>query len=280
MSPTAVAQPTRAGSVSLTRVLGLKVGRIVIDAGHGGHDTGTIGPTGLMEKDLSLDISLRLGRIIQERLPIAEVVFTREDDSFVALEQRTAIANDARSDLLVSIHANSSSDRRVRGIETYYLNFNPAPAAMEVASRENALAHGGVHQLEEMVQKIARNEKVEESRDLAASIQESLTRQTNAAARDRGPARAGVLLGHRCGRLAGGAVAVAAGSIRRISRSVGSFRPRSPALRTCYSYLRRPLGIRGAGPTSLHVAWTTCSVFAITTLRYVLPGNRTSPIVS
>ena len=190
MSPTTVAQPTRAGSRSLTRVLGLKVGRIVIDAGHGGHDTGTIGLTGLMEKDLSLDVSLRLGRIIQERLPLAEVVYTREDDSFVALEQRTAIANDARSDLLISIHANSSDDRKVRGIETYYLNFNAAPAAMEVASRENAMAHGGVHQLEELVQKIARNEKIEESRDLAASIQESLTRQTNADARNRGVRKA------------------------------------------------------------------------------------------
>ena len=190
MTPTPVAQPTRAGERSLTRVLGLKVGRIVIDAGHGGHDTGTIGPTGLMEKDLSLDISMRLGRLIQERLPLAEVVYTREDDSFVALEQRTAIANDARSDLLISIHANSSDDHKVRGIETYYLNFNAAPGAMEVAARENALAQGGVHQLEELVQKIARNEKIEESRDLAASIQESLTEQTNSRARDRGVRKA------------------------------------------------------------------------------------------
>ena len=190
MGPAPVAQPTRAGGRSLTRVLGLKVGRIVIDAGHGGHDTGTIGPTGLMEKDLSLDVSLRLGRIIQERLPLAEVVYTRNDDSYVALEQRTAIANDARSDLLISIHANSSDDRKVRGIETYYLNFNAAPAAMEVAARENALAQGGVHQLEELVQKIARNEKIEESRDLAANIQESLTRQTNASARNRGVRKA------------------------------------------------------------------------------------------
>jgi len=190
MGPAPVAQPTRAGEHSLTRVLGLKVGRIVIDAGHGGHDTGTIGPTGLMEKDVCLDVSLRLGRIIQERLPLADVTYTRSDDTFVALEQRTAIANDARSDLLVSIHANSSDDHKVRGIETYYLNFNAAPAAMEVAARENALAQGGVHQLEELVQKIARNEKIEESRDLAANIQESLTRQTNSKERDRGVRRA------------------------------------------------------------------------------------------
>jgi N-acetylmuramoyl-L-alanine amidase len=190
MGPTPVAQPTRAGERSLTRVLGLKVGRIVIDAGHGGHDTGTIGPTGLMEKDLSLDVSLRLGRLIQERLPLAEVTYTRTDDSFVPLEQRTAIANDARSDLLISIHANSSDDHKVRGIETYYLNFNAAPAAMEVASRENATAQGGVHQLQELVQKIARNEKIEESRDLAENIQDSLTKQTGSRARDRGVRKA------------------------------------------------------------------------------------------
>jgi N-acetylmuramoyl-L-alanine amidase len=190
MTPATPAQPTRAGERSLTRVLGLKVGRIVIDAGHGGHDTGTIGPTGLMEKDLCLDVSLRLGRIIQERLPLAEVTYTRSDDSFVALEQRTAIANDARSDLLISVHANSSDDHKVRGIETYYLNFNAAPAAMEVAARENAFAQGGVHQLQELVQKIARNEKIEESRDLAANIQDSLTKQTNANARNRGVRKA------------------------------------------------------------------------------------------
>ena len=190
MGPAPLAQPTRAGERSLTRVLGLKVGRIVIDAGHGGHDTGTIGPTGLMEKDLCLDVSLRLGRILQERLPLAEVTYTRSDDSFVALEQRTAIANDARSDLLISIHANSSDDQKVRGIETYYLNFNAAPAAMEVAARENAMAQGGVHQLQELVQKIARNEKIEESRDLAANIQDSLTRQTSASARNRGVRKA------------------------------------------------------------------------------------------
>ena len=190
MTPAAAAEPTRDGSRSLTRVLGLKVGRIVIDPGHGGHDTGTIGPTGLMEKDLSLDVALRLGRLIQGRLPLAEVVYTREDDSYVALEQRTAMANDARSDLLISIHANSSDDRKVRGIETYYLNFNAAPGAMEVAARENALAQGGVHQLEELVQKIARNEKIEESRDLAARIQEALTQQTNSRARDRGVRKA------------------------------------------------------------------------------------------
>ena len=83
LSPATAPQPTHDGQSTLTRALGLKIGRIVIDAGHGGHDTGTIGPTGLMEKDLCLDVALRLGKIIQQRLPGADVVFTRSDDTFI-----------------------------------------------------------------------------------------------------------------------------------------------------------------------------------------------------
>jgi len=174
IGPAPFAKPTRNGEHSLTRALGLKIGRIVIDPGHGGHDTGTIGPTGLMEKDLCLDVALRLGRLIERSLPSAEIVYTRQDDRYVGLEQRTAIANDARADLFISIHANSSDDLRVSGIETYYLNFNASAQAMEVAARENATAQSSVHDLQDLVTKIARNEKVEESRDLAADIQESL----------------------------------------------------------------------------------------------------------
>ena len=174
IGPAPAAKPTRNGEHSLTRALGLKIGRIVIDPGHGGHDTGTIGPTGLMEKDLCLDVALRLGKLIGRSLPSAEIVYTRQDDHYVGLEQRTAIANDARADLFISIHANSSDDARVSGIETYYLNFNASAQAMEVAARENATAQSSVHDLQDLVTKIARNEKVEESRDLAADLQESL----------------------------------------------------------------------------------------------------------
>jgi N-acetylmuramoyl-L-alanine amidase len=174
IGPAPAAKPTRSGEHSLTRVLGLKIGRIVIDPGHGGHDTGTIGPTGLMEKDLCLDVALRLGKLIARNLPSAEIVYTRQDDRFVGLEQRTAIANEARADLFLSIHANSSDDPKVSGIETYYLNLNPSAQAMEVAARENAATQSSVHDLQDLVTKIARNEKVEESRDLAADIQESM----------------------------------------------------------------------------------------------------------
>ncbi|MDP9337513.1 MAG: N-acetylmuramoyl-L-alanine amidase [Acidobacteriota bacterium] len=172
--PAAPPQPTRDGHSTLTRALGLKIGRIVIDAGHGGHDTGTIGPTGLMEKDLCLDVALRLGKIIKQRLPGAEVVFTRADDSFIPLEERTAIANEAHADLFISIHANSSQDHGARGIETYYLNLKGSPEAMEVAARENAVSNVGVHDLEDLIKKIARNEKIDESREFAEDIQNSL----------------------------------------------------------------------------------------------------------
>jgi N-acetylmuramoyl-L-alanine amidase len=170
-------QPTRDGQSTLTRTLGLKIGRIVIDAGHGGHDTGTIGPTGLMEKDLCLDVALRLGKIIEQRLPGADVVYTRSDDSFIPLEERTRIANEAKADLFISIHANSSRDRAARGIETYYLNLKGSAEAMEVAARENASSQEGVHDLQDLVMKIARTEKIDESKELAEDVQDSLSRR-------------------------------------------------------------------------------------------------------
>ena len=175
--PASTPQPTRDGQSTLTRTLGLKIGRIVIDPGHGGHDTGTIGPTGLMEKDLCLDVALRLGKIIEQRLPGADVVYTRSDDAFVPLEERTNIANQAKADLFISIHANSSRDHAARGIETYYLNLKGSAEAMEVAARENATAQGGVHDLQDLVLKIARTEKIDESKELAEDIQDSLSRR-------------------------------------------------------------------------------------------------------
>lgn len=192
VSPTE-SKPTRDGNRSLTRALGLKINRIVIDAGHGGHDTGTIGPHGLMEKDLCLDVALKLGKEIEEKLPGAEVIYTRKDDTFIPLEQRTAIANDAKADLFISVHANSSHDQAARGIETYYLNFATSAESMEVASRENALSQESLHDLQDIIKKIARNEKVEESKELANDIQDSLTHRlqlVNQNERNRGVKKA------------------------------------------------------------------------------------------
>ena len=181
--PAAAPQPTRDGQATLTRALGLKIGRLVIDPGHGGHDTGTIGPTGLMEKDLCLDVALRLGKIIAQRLPGADVVYTRADDTYIPLEDRTNLANQSKADLFISIHANSSHNQAARGIETYYLNLKGSPEAMEVAARENASSQEGVHDLEDLVKKIARNEKIDESREFAEDIQDSLAKRIQKSAR-------------------------------------------------------------------------------------------------
>ncbi len=183
MQPASTPQPTRGGQSTLTRALGLKIGRIVIDAGHGGHDTGTIGPTGLMEKDLCLDVALRLGKIIQQRLPGADVVFTRSDDTFIPLEERTHIANEAKADMFISIHANSSQDTGARGIETYYLNLRGSAEAMEVAARENATDDQGIHELQDMVKQIARTEKIDESKEFAEDVQDSLSKRIQKTAR-------------------------------------------------------------------------------------------------
>ena len=167
------AQPTAAGDRSLIRALGLKIGKIVIDPGHGGHDTGTIGPDGLLEKDLVLDVGRRLGKLLETRMG-AEVVYTRKDDTFIPLETRTAIANREQSDLFVSIHANSSRDSSARGVETYYLNFTSNADAMEVAARENAVSEKSIHELGDLVKKITLKEKIEESREFAGDVQQSL----------------------------------------------------------------------------------------------------------
>lgn len=193
VKPPPLPQPTRDGERSLTRVLGLKINRIVIDAGHGGHDTGTIGPHGLMEKDVCLDVALRLGHIIEEKLPGAQVIYTRKDDTFIPLEQRTAIANETKADLFISIHANSSRDRYARGVETYYLNFAASPEAMETATRENAYSQESMHDLQDLIKKIARNDKIEESKELATDIQDSLSHRLeliSSSEHDRGVKRA------------------------------------------------------------------------------------------
>jgi len=186
------AQPMASGDRSLTRVLGLKIGKIVIDPGHGGHDTGTIGSHGLEEKDLVLEVSLRLGKLLESRLG-AQVIYTRQDDSFIPLETRTAIANREGADLFISVHANSSHDPAARGVETYYLNFTSSPEALEVAARENAISEESIHELQDLVKKIALKEKIEESREFAVDVDQSLLgglRLKNPGLRDRGVKKA------------------------------------------------------------------------------------------
>ena len=190
--PARAAVPTADGETSLVRALGLKIGRIVIDAGHGGHDSGTLGYGGIEEKDVVLDVALRLGKLLHERLG-AEIIYTRSDDTFIPLETRTAIANKAQADLFLSIHANSSRDESARGVETYYLNFTTQLDALEVAARENAVSDQSIHQLSDLVKKIALKDKIAESREFASDVQESLytgLEKGNPGLKDRGVKKA------------------------------------------------------------------------------------------
>jgi N-acetylmuramoyl-L-alanine amidase len=167
------ANRTSSGETSLVRALGLKISRVVIDAGHGGHDQGTAGPRGLLEKDLVLDITLRVGKLVEDRMG-AEVIYTRTNDTFIPLEGRTALANEKKADLFLSIHANSSSSRSAGGVETYYLNFADSREALDLAARENASSQKSVFELRDIIQQITRHEKAEESREFARRVQDSL----------------------------------------------------------------------------------------------------------
>ena len=190
--PARAAVPTADGSTSLVRALGLKIGRIVIDAGHGGHDSGTIGADGIEEKDVVLDVALRLGKLLHDRLN-AEIVYTRSDDTFIPLETRTAIANKAQADLFISIHANSSDDTTARGVETYYLNFTTSPDALQTAARENAVSSQSIHQLSDLVKKITLRDKIDESREFASNVEDSLyagLQKGNAGLKNRGVKKA------------------------------------------------------------------------------------------
>jgi len=180
------------GQRSLTRALGLKINRVVIDPGHGGTDEGTVGHHGLMEKELVLDVAKRLGKLIEERMS-SEVIYTRSDDTFVPLHARTEIANQKKADLFLSIHANSSPHPRVGGIEVYYLNFTRSTDALDLAARENASSEKSVYELRDLIQMITLHDKSEESREFASKVQGTLqTFETrhNAAAKNRGVKKA------------------------------------------------------------------------------------------
>lgn len=173
IEPVASPARTSSGDLTMTRTLGLKVGRVVIDPGHGGKDTGSIGPSGLVEKELVLDVALRLRRLLRERLG-TDVIMTRGDDRFVPLEERTAIANKNNADLFVSIHANWWHRRDVSGVETYVLDFATNAAEREIASRENASAQRTIRELEGLLKQIAMEDYNRESRELAQIVQDQL----------------------------------------------------------------------------------------------------------
>lgn len=180
------------GQRSLTRALGLKLGRIVLDPGHGGHDFGTTGVSGLHEKDLVLDVAKRLGALIEERMG-AEVIYTRTEDVFIPLEERTALANRSRADLFLSIHANSSRYRNVAGPETFFLSLTSSRDDLEVAARENAANGKSIFELQALLQKIATQDKIQESNEFAARMQRALYAESsrgNPSVKNRGVKKA------------------------------------------------------------------------------------------
>jgi N-acetylmuramoyl-L-alanine amidase len=189
-SPPAAPGPPSAngrGGYSMARQLGLRVGRIVIDAGHGGRDPGASGP-GYSESVLTLDIALRVEKLLAKE-PGVEVVLTRRADVYVPLQERTAIANREGADLFVSIHANASRNRNARGVESYLLNFASTSDAAAVAARENASSTLTMSHLNDLVKQIALNSKLDESRDLAGQVQNALVRKlrsSNKGLRDLG----------------------------------------------------------------------------------------------
>ncbi len=159
--------------------------KIVIDPGHGGHDPGAIGPSGLYEKDIVLDIAKKLKKILSIN-PLNKVFLTRKTDTFIPLEERTAIANKKNADLFVSIHANASPRRRARGIETYLLNWTNNEEAMKVAARENAISLKKMKDLSSQMgvlniikSDLMRANKRDESIKLAHYIQKSMISTLN-----------------------------------------------------------------------------------------------------
>jgi len=175
------------GGLSMARQLGLGISRIVIDAGHGGHDPGAKGK-GVTEAELVLDVALRLEKLLQ-KVPGVEVILTRRTDEFVVLEERPAIANRESADLFLSIHANASPHAQAHGIETYFLNFANNQSAAAVAARENATSALAMGALPDVVKAIARNNKMDESRELATHIQRAMVdrlKTTNKSLKDLG----------------------------------------------------------------------------------------------
>jgi N-acetylmuramoyl-L-alanine amidase/putative methionine-R-sulfoxide reductase with GAF domain len=181
--------------------------RIVVDAGHGGWDLGTVGRRGLLEKDLVLEIAQRLGKLLESRLGM-EVIYTRQDDNYIPLDERAGIANQAQADLFVSVHANYSDLPSARGVETYYTNFFSAPGSKEAGAKDVDSKNVGPNNNDPRFSGVKPavtatlsgadlHERIEQSRRLAASVQRSLygtLSVQNPGLRDRGIKEAGFVV--------------------------------------------------------------------------------------
>jgi N-acetylmuramoyl-L-alanine amidase len=172
----AAASP-RSGRVSpdaLTRQLSLGVRRIVIDPGHGGRDYGAPGYLrGVHEKHVILTIAKRLAAKIRDQIG-CEVLLTRDQDHFLTLEERTALANTKSADLFVSLHANSSPEKSAYGIETFFLNLATDDDAIRVAALENATSTKNISDLQTILNDLMQNTKINESSRLASHVQDAM----------------------------------------------------------------------------------------------------------
>lgn len=169
-------------------VLPLAVRKIAIDAGHGGDSHGTRTPLGLLEKDITLDIALRLQQLLEEQHSF-EVVMTRRDDSAVSLAERGALANRMGADIFVSVHVNWIEDRAARGVETYYLGPTNDPFLNRLAAAENRGSGYSMADMHQLLDRIYATVRQDKSRHLAATVQAALYRslaKVNPAVKDRG----------------------------------------------------------------------------------------------
>jgi N-acetylmuramoyl-L-alanine amidase len=171
----AVAKLSRRTELTLIEQLGLKVRRVIIDPGHGGHDTGAIGKNGTREKDVTLAISLKLAAELKERG--LEVILTRDDDRYLRLEARAELANESRGDLFISIHCNSAPNRKLHGVETYTLNISSDRYSIRLAARENASTEKGISDLQFILADLATKANTGESTRLASLVQKSIVSQ-------------------------------------------------------------------------------------------------------
>jgi len=169
---------TKGEAPTLAKQLGLGIKRIVIDPGHGGKDPGTCSPSGLKEKDIVLDVALRVAKIIKEKLG-CEVILTRDRDVFVPLEERTAIANAKEADLFLSIHVNAAPNHEARGVETYVLDLASNKDAMRLAAMENATSAKQISDLQSILLDLMQNSKINESLKLAGLVQEKMVSGLN-----------------------------------------------------------------------------------------------------
>lgn len=170
----AVAKQSRSAELTLAEQLGLKVRRVIIDPGHGGHDTGAIGKEGTREKDVALAISKKLAEELKEKG--LEVVLTRDDDKFIRLEDRAKFANAEHGDLFISIHCNAAASRKLRGVETYTLNTSADRYSIRLAARENQSSEKGISDLQFILADLATKANTEESSRLANQVQRNLVK--------------------------------------------------------------------------------------------------------